>query len=218
MPLLLDRGDAREIMFHYDRLIDEGNDSFRDPAPLRVHMDKWDGEPFLSLLSLGGWERVLELGVGTGRLAARVAPRCGQLCGIDLSPRTVERARENLAAYDHISLVCGNFFDHPFTETYDLIYTSLTLFHISDKQAAWRRIADLLREGGRVVVSLDKSREPYIDMGDRRLRVFPDTPEAVRAAMVAVGLVQTEEIETEYAYLLAAVRPAQGDGMQKGEL
>lgn len=218
MPLLLDRGDAREIMFHYDSLIDEGNDSFRDPAPLRAHMDKWDGEPFLSLLSLGGWERVLELGVGTGRLAARVAPRCGHLCGIDLSPRTVERARENLAAYDHISLVCGNFFDHPFTETYDLIYTSLTLFHISDKQVAWRRIADLLREGGRVVVSLDKSREPYIDMGDRRLRVFPDTPEAVRAAMVAVGLVQTEEIETEYAYLLAAVRPAQGDGMQKGEL
>lgn len=218
MPLLLDRGDAREIMFHYDSLIDEGNDPFRDPAPLRAHMDKWDGEPFLSLLSLGGWERVLELGVGTGRLAARVAPRCGHLCGIDLSPRTVERARENLAAYDHISLVCGNFFDHPFTETYDLIYTSLTLFHISDKQAAWRRIADLLREGGRVVVSLDKSREPYIDMGDRRLRVFPDMPEAVRAAMVAVGLVQTEEIETEYAYLLAAVRPAQGDGMQKGEL
>lgn len=208
MSLLLDKGDAREIVFHYDALIDEGNDPFRDPAALRAHMDKWDGEPFLSLLSLGGWERVLEIGVGTGRLAARVAPCCGQFCGIDLSPNTLQRARENLASYGHISLVCGDLLDYPFAATYDRIYASLTLLHISDKQAAWRRIADLLREGGRVVVSVDKSRQTYIDMGDRRLRVFPDTPESVRTSMTAVGLVPTEVSETEYAYLLAAVRPA----------
>ncbi len=36
---------------------------------------------------------VLEIGVGTGRLAVRVAPLCGEFYGVDISFKTIERAK-----------------------------------------------------------------------------------------------------------------------------
>lgn len=79
---------------HYDLLIDEGNDPYRDPPVLQAYMDNWDGQPFLDALELTRDKSVLEIGIGTGRLAARAAPRCARLTGIDLSPKTIARARE----------------------------------------------------------------------------------------------------------------------------
>lgn len=81
---------------HYDLLIDENNDPARDPEPLREYMDKWDGQQFIDSLQLTKEKSVLEIGVGTGRLAVRVASECREFCGIDLSPKTAERAKENL--------------------------------------------------------------------------------------------------------------------------
>lgn len=31
------------VIKHYDLLIDEGNDAFRDPPALQEYMNKWDG-------------------------------------------------------------------------------------------------------------------------------------------------------------------------------
>ena len=33
----------RDVIEHYNKLIDENNDPARDPKPLRDYMDKWDG-------------------------------------------------------------------------------------------------------------------------------------------------------------------------------
>lgn len=33
-----------DVINHYDALIDEGNDPFRDPKPLKEYMDRWDGK------------------------------------------------------------------------------------------------------------------------------------------------------------------------------
>ncbi len=37
---------------------------------------------------------VLEIGIGTGRIAAKVAPFCLKLSGIDISPKTIHRAKK----------------------------------------------------------------------------------------------------------------------------
>ena len=110
--------DARE---HYDKLIDEGNDPFRDPKPLRDYMDKWDGQSFIDALALDKTKSVLEIGVGTGRLAARVIPLCKSFTGIDISPKTVQRAQKNLSEHKNVSLVCGDFMMHEFSERFDVI-------------------------------------------------------------------------------------------------
>ena len=87
------------VITHYDLLIDEDNDPFRDPPELQEYMNGWDGEKFVEALELTKNKKVLEIGIGTGRLAVRVAPHCRKLTGIDISPKTVERAKENLKDY-----------------------------------------------------------------------------------------------------------------------
>ena len=63
-----------DVIEHYDKLIDEGNDPFHDPKSLRDYMDKWDGQRFIDALSLDKTKSVLEIGVGTLTEVSRV--RC----------------------------------------------------------------------------------------------------------------------------------------------
>lgn len=71
-----------QVIEHYNLLIEEGNDPVRDPRPLQDYMDKWDGQDFIDKLKLDKTKSVLEIGVGTGRLAVKVVPLCGCFFGI----------------------------------------------------------------------------------------------------------------------------------------
>ena len=73
---------------HYDALVRENDDPARDAPHLREYMNRWDGEPFLRALALSSTESVLEIGVGTGRLALRaaLAPRLLPPCEYSLIP------------------------------------------------------------------------------------------------------------------------------------
>ena len=120
----------KQLIEHYDALINENNDPVHDPAPLKNYMNKWDGDRFIEDLQLSGDKSVLEIGVGTGRLAVRVAPNCGRFVGIDISPKTIERARENLAEYKNVELICDDFLTHEFIGSFEVVYSSLTFMHI----------------------------------------------------------------------------------------
>lgn len=196
-----------DVRLHYDLLIDENNDPFRDPPALRAYMNRWDGDAFLELLALRPDESVLEIGVGTGCLAARTANRCAALWGVDISPKTIARARENLAELNNVHLLCGDFLTFDFRQTFDVLYSSLTFFHFPDKTAALRRAFDLLRPNGRFVLSIDKNPSCTLDMGNRRLTLYPDSPEALLPAAHAVGFALTAHRETEFAHLFCLVRP-----------
>ena len=50
-----------EVIEHYDRLIDEGNDPVHDLPPLREYMDMWDGQTFIDKMSLNNSKSVLEI-------------------------------------------------------------------------------------------------------------------------------------------------------------
>ena len=193
--------DQQAVIRHYDALIDEGNDPVQDPAPLRRYMDGWDGAPFLGALALSGEETVLEIGVGTGRLAVKIAPQCKAFYGIDLSPKTVGRAKEHLAGFPHVHLLWGDFLTYPFDRQFDVICSSLTFLHIKEKQAALSKVAALLTEGGRFVLSIDKNRSTVLSCGERELTVYPDTPEQIAALAAAEGLSVRSQEENERAYI-----------------
>lgn len=55
----------KEVIVHYDSLIDENNDPCRDPKPLQDYMDKWDGKDFIDSLDLSKDKSVLEIGICT---------------------------------------------------------------------------------------------------------------------------------------------------------
>ena len=133
-----------DVITHYDYLITEDNDPFRDPPLLKEYMNKWDGERFISSMCLSADKAVLEIGVGTGRIASKVAPQCKRLCGIDISPKTIERAAENLKEHQNIELICGDFSEYIFSDTFDVIYSSLTMMHFHNKQDIIRKVASLL--------------------------------------------------------------------------
>ncbi len=193
-----------EVIDHYDRLIAEDNDPVRDPKPLQDYMDKWDGKPFLDALELSPEKTVLEIGVGTGRLAMKTAPMCGTFAGVDFSPETVKRARENLREYPNAALYCADFMEYDFAERFDVVYSSLTFMHIKNKQAAVDKIAGLLKKNGRFVLSIDKNPSEYIDLSTRKIKIYPDTPENIRQCIENAGLTFLEQFETEFAYIIIA--------------
>ncbi len=197
-------GEKQDMISHYNALIDENNDPVRDPAPLKEYMDRWDGEAFIEALRLMPDKSVLEIGVGTGRLAVRVCGACGRFTGIDLSPKTVLRAKENLRGFPDANLICGDFLLYPFGEKFDVVYSSLTFMHIRDKRAAVRKAAELLNPNGLFVLSADKNRQTEIDFGSRRITVWPDTPEEIRDLIAEAGLIPENQFETGSAFIFAA--------------
>ncbi len=191
----------RDVIEHYDKLIDENNDPARDPKPLRDYMDKWDGGKFIESMQLDKSKSALEIGIGTGRLAIKVAPKCKILYGIDISEKTIERSAENLSMYQNINLICGDFMSFKFEEQFDVIYSSLTFMHIQDKLSAIQKIATLLTNNGLFVLSIDKNQSEYIDMGDRKIKIYPDNPNDIRSYLSISNLKIINEFETDHAYV-----------------
>ena len=195
-----------DVIQHYDLLVKENNDPVHDPKPLRDYMDKWDGQAFIDKMELNKDKSVLEIGVGTGRLAIRVAPLCGDFYGVDISQKTIERAKENLAELENVRLTCADFLFYEFDCTFDVVYSSLTFMHIEDKQRAVNKIAGLLNDAGRFVLSIDKNSSEFIDTGTRKIRIFPDTPEEIKTYIANSGLLLIEHYETEFAHIFVATK------------
>lgn len=189
---------------HYDLLVDEGNDPVQDPKPLQDYMDNWDGSLFINKMELNEKKSILEIGVGTGRLAVRTAPLCGKLYGIDISPKTIERAKENLKGQNNVKLYCGDFLTFEFHETFDVIYSSLTFMHIEEKQEAIDKVAALLKDSGKFVLSTDKNQADFLDTGTRRITVFPDIPVETESYIFNAGFITVQHYETKFAHIFVA--------------
>lgn len=190
---------CESVTHYYDLLIDENNDPVHDPKPLRDYMDKWDGQAFIDSMELDNNKSVLEIGVGTGRLAVRVAPLCGEFYGVDISSKTIERAKENLAEFENVRLTCADFLSYKFDRKFDVIYSSLTFMHIEEKQTAINKVAALLKDDGKFVLSIDKNQSEYIDTGTRKIKIYPDTKEKTVEYIKAAGLTILNQYDTEFA-------------------
>ena len=188
---------------HYDILIDEGNDPVYDPPVLESYMNKWDGQPFMDALLLSPQSDVLEIGIGTGRLAKKVlGAGCRHLTGIDISEKTIQRAKENLSAWENVELICGDFLECVLPQRFDVIYCSLTLFHFGDKRALFQKAAELLAEGGRLVISVPKEEEDAICYPERKVELYPDNIPALKTLFDALSLAIVDITEVEFANIL----------------
>lgn len=186
---------------HYDKLIDMNNDPVQDADILRAHMDKWDGEYFLDALELSEEKVVLEIGIGTGRIAVRTAPQCANLYGIDVSPKTIERAMQNLSFTDNVVYILADYMEYNFDTKFDVIYSSLTLLHIKDKYAFFKKVSKDLKQEGRFVLSIDVKQDDFLDMGEYKVRVYPDNPTDTEKGLLSAGFFIENIIKTEYAHI-----------------
>lgn len=190
---------VNKVQEHYDLLIDENNDPVEDSINLKTYMDKWDGERFIKSLKLNKQKSVLEIGVGTGRLAIKVVPFVNKFTGIDISLKTIQKAKEHLTG--NINLIHDDFMYHDFDETFDIIYSSLTFMHFKRKENVLNKIKDLLNEDGICVISIDKNQDKYIDYQIRKIEIYPCTNVEFINYVNKVKLKINEQYETEHAWI-----------------
>ncbi len=194
------------VIEHYDKLIDENNDPVHDPKSLKEYMNKWDGQVFVDAMKLDKHKTVLEIGIGTGRLALKTIPLCKKLFGIDISTKTIERATHNLSQYQNVELICADFITYNFNIAFDVVYSSLTFMHIKDKQKFINKIYSLLKPNGLFVLSIDKNQDEFVDYGDRKIKIYPDNPDDTKEYFTNSGLILLNCIETEFAYILVGLK------------
>ena len=95
---------------------------------------------------------------------------------------------------------------HIFQETFDVIYSTLTMMHFQDKSSVIGKISALLSDGGLVCLSIDKNQSEWIDMGIRRIRIYPDTPQQIIASAEQAGLKAKRVVEIENAHIVVLVK------------
>lgn len=195
-----------DIITHYDKLIDENNDPFRDPSVLQEYMNKWDGELFIDSMKLDKTKSVLEIGVGTGRIATKIVPDCLKFTGIDISPKTIERAKENLDSHKNIQLICSDFSEYIFNETFDIIYSSLTMMHFRNKHEIISKVDSILNINGTFSLSIDKNQNTYIDTGTSRIEIYPDTLDNIISCINKTDMKVKSIYETKFAYIIVCTK------------
>lgn len=112
------------------------------------------GRRVLDRLPLGGGERVLDLGCGTGRITAEIAARVphGSVVGVDRSQAMLATARAWLR--DHsasVRLALADGAALPFNRAFDAVFSGATFHWIHDHAALFRSIVTALKPGGRLV-------------------------------------------------------------------
>lgn len=165
---------------HYDNLIRIGNDPFHDNEEAKKYMDRWTGSDFISLLEVDESKIVLEIGVGSGRLAWRVLNLgCKHFTGIDLSKDTIQKTQSNLNRFSNTSLIANDFLTYDFNHKFDIIYSALTFMHIPDKKSALKKIIELLNPKGVIVISFFNVEEEYLDFGTYQVKLHPNNIEEI---------------------------------------
>lgn len=123
---------------------------------------------FLTNLSSGG--RVLELGIGTGRLALPLAARGVDVWGIDASERIVAELRARAGGAD-LPVVVGDFADVAVEGLYSLVYVAFNTFYLlhcqEDQLRCFRNVAAHLERGGAFVVEAMVPDDTLYDRGQR---------------------------------------------------
>lgn len=192
---------------HYDLLIENGNDPVLDGKELSEYMNKWDGEEFIHLLDLDKNKTVLEIGCGTGRIAKKIVDFCKTYTGIDISEKTIDVAKNNFKNNHNVWFVDGDFLNYHFHQKFDVICSTLTFMHIQNKEFALTKIFNLLmNDGGKVVLSIDKNQQTFIDTGYSKITIFPDTPEYICGILRQVGFNNIYVKEIEFAYIISAIK------------
>jgi ubiquinone/menaquinone biosynthesis C-methylase UbiE len=121
-------------------------------------------------------DHVLDLGTGRGaalRAAADAVGAAGEVHGIDLAPGMVERTGADLADLPWASVSLGDV-DHPPGRDggWDAAVAAFVLFFLPDPVGAASRIREVLRPGGRFVLSTFDEPDPRWRAVEAAVRPF----------------------------------------------
>jgi ArsR family transcriptional regulator len=101
----------------------------------------------------GPFERLIDLGTGTGRMLRLLAPRARRSLGLDLSHQMLNVARAQTAGLERCELRHGDILSTGLpAETADLVVVHQVLHYLGDPAAAVAEAGRLVAPGGRLLV------------------------------------------------------------------
>ena len=141
---------SRKFMtsLHRTRSYDEVAETYeRVNAPL---MFDAPARALVGYAAIGGADRVLDVGAGTGAVSRAVVGAGAKVVALDPSVNMLMAAQRGGAS----QLVCGALPDLPFFDgVFDAVLSAFVMTHVDDPEAAAREIHRVLQPGGRVALS-----------------------------------------------------------------
>jgi len=106
------------------------------------------GADVVKLLDPKPWERILDLGCGTGHLTAQIAGTGANVIGMDYSSAMIEQAREE---YPSLTFIQGDATDFAFDEPFDAVFSNAVLHWVPEPEKVLACVHRALKPGGRFV-------------------------------------------------------------------
>ncbi len=156
----------------WDRYISEsGDDIYRkgyiyrsDSKDEHYRMGYWDFPYFIAMplakMGFGIPKNVLEIGVGTGRLAACALNMVDKFCGIDISEEVIKKAitHLNIIGGKNVELKVNDGQSIPYPDNnFDWVYSLIVFIHIPSKMIVQKYIEEcyrVLNKGGVARINL----------------------------------------------------------------
>jgi SAM-dependent methyltransferase len=133
-------------------------------------------------------QRLLDVGVGTGRFAAVAARHGAEVVGVDFN-EAVEAAYRSLRDFPHVHIVQADLFSLPFRdETFDLAYTMGVLQHTPRPLDVFSRVASAVKTSGGLAVSLRSRRGLVRHVAPLIRRVTTRLPLSAALAVTAMAI------------------------------
>lgn len=131
-----------------------------DANPIHLERSKHIAEAIKNQIPLNKNIKAFEYGSGTGLLSFELQPYLGSIVMADSSDGMLEILHEKVASadFDNLSVLKLDLMkDHFSDDTYNLIYSQMTLHHIPDIPHILKVFNDMLDEGGYLCIAdLDK--------------------------------------------------------------
>ncbi|HEX4673170.1 MAG TPA: SAM-dependent methyltransferase [Solirubrobacteraceae bacterium] len=110
----------------------------------------------------GPFSSALELGGSIGVFSAMLAPRCGRLVTVDVSPTAVGHARNRLAGHPNVNTIVGPIPAAVPPLPFDLVVASEILYYLSDDEltGTLSLLGDTMLAGARLVAVHWRPRGP----------------------------------------------------------
>jgi ubiquinone/menaquinone biosynthesis C-methylase UbiE len=198
-------------------LLDTMPDSWNSPDKFNREASQWDDNPRRSALAQAVAKaiiatakpsktmRALEFGCGTGLVTLEIAPLVSMVSAIDTSREMLSVLEEKIRRFGITNIETSglDLLTHlqkgEEEESFDLIYSSMTLHHISDTAGFLNRISSILAPGGMIAIA-DLDKEDGLFHDDPLEKVHHGFERGELAVMLEAAGLQTTKFETAYLF------------------
>lgn len=99
---------------------------------------------------------ILDIGCGDGSLSSQFLGNGNNITLLDISSNMLDKAKQNIPIelLPSVRFINGDFLEHEFNETYDIIICVGVLAHVDSVYKTIEKISSLLKPGGRCILQL----------------------------------------------------------------